>query len=70
MVELGHTDPELALSIYAHAMRRDDGENERLKALVDGVDLGGLGTSAHSQEALPTAVSNHREAASRSASGV
>ena len=28
MAELGHTDPELALSIYAHAMRRDDGEND------------------------------------------
>ena len=26
MAELGHTDPALALSIYAHAMRRDDGE--------------------------------------------
>ena len=51
MAELGHTDPELALSIYAHAMRRDDGENERLRALVDGVELGGLGTSAHSEGA-------------------
>jgi integrase len=25
MAELGHTDPGLALSIYAHAMRREDG---------------------------------------------
>ena len=39
MQELGHTDPALALSIYAHAMRRDDGENERLRALVEGADL-------------------------------
>jgi integrase/recombinase XerC len=30
MQEMGHTDPALALAIYAHAMRRDDGENERL----------------------------------------
>jgi integrase len=49
MQEMGHTDPALALSIYTAAMRRGDGENERLRALVDGVDLPGLGTSAHSQ---------------------
>jgi integrase len=36
MAELGHTDPGLALSIYAHAMRREDGENERLLVLVNG----------------------------------
>jgi hypothetical protein len=36
MAELGHTDPGLALSIYAHAMRRDEGENDRLRALVNG----------------------------------
>jgi hypothetical protein len=39
MAELGHTDPGLALSIYAQAMRRDDGENDLLKALVEGADL-------------------------------
>jgi len=39
MAELGHTDPGLALSIYAHAMRREDGENERLRAVVEGEDL-------------------------------
>src|SRR5215208_615662 len=43
MAEMGHTDPALALAIYALAMRRDEGENERLRALVDGVDLPGLG---------------------------
>ena len=31
MAELGHTDPGLAPSIYAQAMRRDDGENDRLR---------------------------------------
>jgi hypothetical protein len=36
MAEMGHTDPALALSIYAHAMRRDEGENERLRYLVNG----------------------------------
>jgi hypothetical protein len=44
MQEMGHTDPALALSIYAHAMRRDEGENERLRALVEGSDIEGLGT--------------------------
>lgn len=33
---------------YAHATRREPGENDRLKALVNGAELGGLGTSAHS----------------------
>lgn len=36
MAELGHTDPGLALSIYAQAMRREDGENDRLRSLVGG----------------------------------
>jgi hypothetical protein len=44
----GNPDPALALSIYAHAMRRDEGENERLRALVDGVEMPGLVTSDHS----------------------
>jgi len=39
MAELGHTDPGLALSIYAAAMRRDEHENERLLALVGGDTL-------------------------------
>ena len=43
MQEMGHTDPALALSIYAHAMRRDDGENERLRALVEGAESSGFG---------------------------
>ena len=48
MQEMGHTDPALALAIYAQAIRRDEGENERLKALVEGSDLAGLVTSDHS----------------------
>jgi integrase len=35
MQELGHSDPALTLTIYAHAMRRDEGENERLRQLVE-----------------------------------
>jgi hypothetical protein len=36
MAEMGHTDPGLALSIYAHAMRREEGENEALRLVVAG----------------------------------
>jgi integrase len=66
MAELGHTDPGLALSIYAHAMRREDGENERLRALVEGTDIAGLGTGAHSEAAILQRVAESPEAVSRS----
>jgi integrase len=46
MAEMGHTTPALALSIYAHAMRRDEGERERLQALVNGVDWAANGQLA------------------------
>ena len=36
MAELGHTHPGLALRIYAQAMRRSDGEGERLRGLIEG----------------------------------
>jgi integrase len=36
MDEMGHSDPELALRVYRQAMRRDDGEREKLRTLVDG----------------------------------
>ena len=41
---MGHTDPKLALSIYAQAMRRDDGEGERVRALVEGADWAAMGS--------------------------
>ncbi len=44
MGQLGHTDPAFTLRIYAHAMRRDEGDKERLKALVEGRDWAPLGT--------------------------
>ena len=44
MQEMGHTDPSLALAIYAHAMRRDDGENDHLRALVEGDPIGSSGS--------------------------
>jgi integrase len=48
MADMGHTDPALALEVYAHAMRRDEGETDRLRALVEGADFGskGSGTGA------------------------
>jgi integrase len=36
MEQLGHTDPAFTLRVYAHIMRRSDGERERLRALVEG----------------------------------
>jgi integrase len=37
MQELGHTHPALALRIYAHAMRRDEDEDDRLRGAGRGV---------------------------------
>ncbi len=36
MQEMGHTDPALALRVYAQVMRRDEGERAKLAALVEG----------------------------------
>jgi hypothetical protein len=38
MAQMGHTTPTLTLAIYARQMNRRDGEPERLKALVGGVN--------------------------------
>ena len=48
MAALGHSDPKFTLRVYAHVMRREPGERERLKALVEGgptADATGSGTS-------------------------
>jgi hypothetical protein len=45
MAQLGHTDPAFTLRVYAHAMRRDEGDKEALKALVEGREWAPLGTS-------------------------
>lgn len=39
MAEMGHTDPALALRIYAQAMARADEEQGRLRALLEGVQM-------------------------------
>ena len=36
MAQLGHADAGFTLRVYAHAMRRDEGDKERLMALVEG----------------------------------
>lgn len=46
MAEMGHSSPALALAIYAQAMRRDEGEKQRLRALVSGAELALIGTPA------------------------
>jgi integrase len=38
MVEMGHTDPGLALRVYAQAMRRGEDETSNLRSLVEGSD--------------------------------
>lgn len=46
MDEMGHTDPALALRVYRQAMRRDEGERGRLRAVVDGVEVADSGSQA------------------------
>jgi integrase len=57
MAQLGHTDPAFTLRVYAHAMRRDEGDKERLKALVEGRDWAPLGTTAPNEG--PAGVQQH-----------
>jgi integrase len=49
MAQLGHTDPGVTLRVYAHAMRRDEGDKERFRALVEGRDWAPMGTGATSE---------------------
>ncbi len=53
MAQLGHTDPGFTLRVYARAMRRDEGDKERLKALVEGRDWAPLGTSTPETPSTP-----------------
>jgi hypothetical protein len=53
---MGHTTPNLTLTIYARQMDRRDGEPERLKALVEGrVLVGGLCARSCRREMRATA---------------
>jgi hypothetical protein len=51
MAQMGHTDPGLALRIYAQAMVRDDGEKQRLRTLVDGGELAVIGSRGDDSDA-------------------
>ncbi len=41
--EMGHTDPALALRVYAQAMRRDESQQAQLRALAEGADWANMG---------------------------
>ena len=43
MQEMGHTDPALALRVYAQAMRFDETQKAQLRALVEGADWANMG---------------------------
>ena len=60
MGQLGHTDAGFTLRVYAHAMRREEGAKERLKALVEGRDWAPLGTDGPSS-AVSEPLPNHPE---------
>jgi integrase len=55
MDQLGHTDPKLTLRIYARAMRREPGESEALRGLVDGGRLEAAGAPVGGGVFLPVA---------------
>jgi hypothetical protein len=38
MAQIGHTDPAFTLRLYTHQMLDQDGEVDRLRALVDGIE--------------------------------
>jgi hypothetical protein len=46
MQEMGHTDPALALRVYAQAMRRGESEQGQLRALVEGALVASDGTAS------------------------
>jgi hypothetical protein len=50
MGQVGHSDPKVTLAIYAQVMWRGEGERERLRALVNGVEWAPMGTGAHSSD--------------------
>jgi integrase len=52
MADGGWSDPKVVLTVYAHSMRRDDAENEALRAVVEGSPIGSTGSSVDS--ALPS----------------
>ncbi len=71
MHQMGHTDPKLALRIYAQAMRRGDDEKASLRALVDGAHWAQMGTNRSersSTERPPKPASTKKPRRSRASS--
>ncbi len=66
---MGHTTPGLALRVYAQAMRLEDGERERLRAVVDGVELADIGRRAADEAQRSVGQEEARRGESRSVSG-
>jgi integrase len=56
MQEMGHTDPALALKVYAQAMRRGEDETAQLRALVEGGVLANGGKRDGFEAAAPADV--------------
>jgi hypothetical protein len=46
--QVGHTDPKITLGSYAKVMFRQDGEKDKLRQLIEGVDCAQLGTNSDS----------------------
>jgi hypothetical protein len=59
MAEMGHTDPQLALAIYAKTMSRDQGQLEELRELV-GLSNGQRAGSKGDFDPFETAATTHR----------
>ena len=47
MAQMGHATANLTLAVYARQMNRRDGEPERLKALVQGVEMAAIGSQGN-----------------------
>ena len=64
MAQMGHTTPNLTLSIYARQMDRRDGEPARLKALVEGSESRFIGRplDGSGDEASPRRGAMHAKA--------
>ena len=53
MAQIGHTDARFTLSAYSHAMRRGDGQRERLRELVEGAERSAQALPVLLNPALP-----------------
>jgi len=63
MADGGWADPKIVLVVYAHSMRRDDAENERLRELVEGAVLAekGRNEAESRSDDIPTAFPRNAE---------